>query len=278
MEKIDNLLLCIGAQKAGTSWLAKMLGNHDDIKFSKYKEIHYFDYIDGLNNQLPNRLLSNIAHSLTLDIDKVTQNIFNSKQSGIESMGKILDDNWYINQFTMGSRYLADFTPEYALISNESFQHIKTLSTSQKIIFIMREPIGRTLSAIQYFYQNRNIDIDSIEPETLKKRALSELFISRSKYEATLEKIKLNFSDEDVLYLFYEDMMQDKQSTLNKVTNFLNIDPIAIESTALNKKVNSSKGYNFPQEIITTLEIELEETISKVNEHIGYIPKEWRRL
>ena len=36
-------LLCIGAQKAGTTWLHGMLSQHPDVFRGPMKEVHYFD-------------------------------------------------------------------------------------------------------------------------------------------------------------------------------------------------------------------------------------------
>ena len=37
--------LCIGAQKAATSWLHKNLLEHPDVWMPPLKELHYFDYL-----------------------------------------------------------------------------------------------------------------------------------------------------------------------------------------------------------------------------------------
>ena len=36
--------LCIGAQKAGTSWLAQMLGQHPQIWIPPFKEVQFFNH------------------------------------------------------------------------------------------------------------------------------------------------------------------------------------------------------------------------------------------
>ena len=41
------MFLCIGAQKAGTTWLADNLKGHEDLLIAKRKEVHYFDVLDG---------------------------------------------------------------------------------------------------------------------------------------------------------------------------------------------------------------------------------------
>ena len=52
----------IGAQKAGTNWLAKYLTSHPQVCFSPIKELHYFDwrflheYCGGWHRDFSNRL------------------------------------------------------------------------------------------------------------------------------------------------------------------------------------------------------------------------------
>ena len=53
--KIDRYFVCIGAQKAGTTWLARVLSEHDDVFVTPVKEIHYFDHIAGLTSHLSAR-------------------------------------------------------------------------------------------------------------------------------------------------------------------------------------------------------------------------------
>ena len=50
--------LCIGAQKAGTTWLYDNLKKHPDLGLPDVKELHYFDSRERiLNHNLLRRLL-----------------------------------------------------------------------------------------------------------------------------------------------------------------------------------------------------------------------------
>ena len=49
---IERYFACIGAQKAGTTWLARVLARHDDVFVTPVKEIHYFDQLAGLTTHL----------------------------------------------------------------------------------------------------------------------------------------------------------------------------------------------------------------------------------
>ena len=52
---IENFFLCIGAQKSGTTWLARMLQTHPELFLTPVKEIHYFDHVQGITEHLSNK-------------------------------------------------------------------------------------------------------------------------------------------------------------------------------------------------------------------------------
>ena len=54
-SQIEDLFVCVGAQKAGTTWLARMLARHPDLFITPVKEIHYFDNIQGQTQHLSDR-------------------------------------------------------------------------------------------------------------------------------------------------------------------------------------------------------------------------------
>ena len=47
-----KLAYCIGAQKAGTTWLYETLRTSSQIHFSRNKELHYFNVIAGKSDQV----------------------------------------------------------------------------------------------------------------------------------------------------------------------------------------------------------------------------------
>ena len=54
---IRDFFVCIGAQKAGTTWLARILSSHPELFMSPVKELHYFDHVAGLTEHLSDRKL-----------------------------------------------------------------------------------------------------------------------------------------------------------------------------------------------------------------------------
>ena len=54
---IRDFFVCIGAQKSGTTWLARILSSHPELFMSPVKELHYFDHVGSLTRHLSERKL-----------------------------------------------------------------------------------------------------------------------------------------------------------------------------------------------------------------------------
>lgn len=272
---LDKLLLCVGAQKAGTSWLHKVLSRSDHIEFSAYKEIHYFDTRAGLTNQLPMRILNGTARQFGYSQKLFLERLPVTEKAALESVKSMLDDQWYLSQFRQKREYCADFTPEYALLGKRDLQGIKRLARQVKIIFMMRDPVERSLSAFRYYHQNRNIDINGMPDSKVLKMLKTHLFAGRSDYPAVIDKLNQSFDQEDILYLFYEDVMREKQAGLGRICQFLNIPPMELPERALNKKVNTTAPHDFSPEVRAGLARNYEKDKRTLAGIFGKLPPEW---
>ncbi|MDT8893924.1 sulfotransferase [Halomonas sp. I1] len=273
MKKIDNLILCVGAQKAGTTWLYSLLKSSPDVKFFKYKEVHYFDYVSSINKQLLNRSGRDVFKSLGESLHEVESE---RKDDVYSFLDRNLNDEWYVSVLSSESAvYSADFTPEYALLDENQLEKVWGVSENCKIIFIMRDPVERTKSAMQYFYQNKGRDLGKLSEGELIHSALSPIFLNRSLYEKTIHALDSTF--EDVLYLFYEEVMADKMGAISKLEDFLNIDLSHIDKTGLDKKVNKSDQYSFGEKFEKSLRYALSYTYDSVLHRFGYVPDEWKK-
>ena len=269
---IENLLLCVGAQKTGTTWLHAQLKDHPQIGFSHVKEVHYFNTIHNGSILLTTRKVEHIKKLIENNryaLEKYFSDLSGGREvdSGIKNLLAPVDDNWYINLLKTNKKYSADFTPEYALLPDEGFQHFKKISKAQKIIFIMRDPIERAKSAIQYYYKTHNRDINTETDVQIEEVAKKDFILKMSQYEYTIQALEHEFSNENLLFLFYENMMSDKQKTITSVTDFLDIENILIDQKSLDKRVNVSEKYSFPDSINSFLESNLQGTYEYLREN-----------
>lgn len=269
---IDNLFLCVGAQKAGTTWLYNVLKHNNDIEFSTYKEIHYFDYVAGQNKILLRRIVKDVKSAV------VVRGGFCNNEMGekITHFGRdIVNDNWYLSQFRGAAAYAADFTPEYALLDVDGLRRVKRVSNKQKVLFIMRDPVERSLSALQYFYQMRGGTLDNASQNEVCKKLNSKLILSRSRYEQTINTLDTLFLRDNVLYLFYEDMMEDKVKSIRKIEKFLGISEGEYKEENVERLVNASQKYKYDDWVYIKLIGHLEETYRFVEKRFGRTPDRW---
>lgn len=279
---IDNLFLCVGAQKAGTTWLNSQLNDHPDVGFSDVKEVHYFNTVHNASVLLTRRKVEHIKNIVNKNpgaVERYFSNLSSGREvdAGLHRLFSPVDDEWYISLFKSNhKKYCADFSPEYALIGVDGYENVKSVSKNQKIVFMMRDPVDRALSAIRYFYKMSGRDIASVSYEELNSLANSDLIIGMSSYEKTVLDLFAVFSKHQVLFLFYEEVMGDKQGSIDKVCDFLDIEKVVLSAERMNRRVNSTEAFDIPAGIVSDIEKRLSGTYGFMKKEFEHLPSKWR--
>lgn len=190
--------LCIGAQKAGTSWLAQMLGQHPQVWVSPFKEAQYFNhrFIPGHRKWIgwhyrnkPQEIRErhrrrNVAMPPELD----------SYLNAITS-GKMFHNQWYKRIFApapQGAMPL-DITPEYSGLPDEGVDFVRQFLPKAKIIYLIRHPVDRAISQLRMNLQ-RNKRHPQTDAEWLAEVDAPEL-VERGDYAAYLPRWQARFPD-----------------------------------------------------------------------------------
>lgn len=82
--------------KAGTTWAYEKLRHHPQIHFSCEKEIHYFAYVAGVENQLRGENLKRRARQALI----AAGNAFKRNHLSIAEYKETVD--WYLNYYADG--------------------------------------------------------------------------------------------------------------------------------------------------------------------------------
>lgn len=177
----------IGAQKAGSTWLFKMLNQHPDINFGGGKQIDFF------NDKHPF-----YYKDKSRNYDK-----------GIE---------WYREILNLRSDQLnGDITPEY-LWDDNCAARIHEHFPNVKIIAILRDPVDRALS--EYIYSNRTFHIPENFGDAIRKH---QDYIEKGLYGRQLEKYFSLFPKENIKIFLYDDLCEDSAALLGNAERFLGL-------------------------------------------------------
>ena len=210
-----TFLLGVGGMKCATSWIFDYLAGLDCVAATPLKELHFFNA--ELNPQVHQPfapLIANLVHEYIEQADDVAAEIAVNRQfqAAVDALQMRYDDNAYLGHFarlaTPETRVLAEFTPQYAALGREGFDHVRRFFMSQnlslKLLFVLRDPVERLWSHLRSLQQrDGTLNILKDWQNLIRNRGI----IERSDYWQTIEALDAVFDPGQILYLFYEDVV-----------------------------------------------------------------------
>lgn len=178
--------ICIGAQKAGTTWLHRQLSGHPDVWFeNSRKEFHYWDRFER-----------------------------GGTTEGIDS---------YVKRFGAENVVSGDITPSYATLLPTTIAQIAATNPKLKLIFILRDPVLRAWSAARMFMRNAWIECEDVSGQWLQELCCCPSFTARGYYAETLRRWFSYFPSEAFLILDYSRIAMEPHEVLAEVADHLEL-------------------------------------------------------
>lgn len=233
--------LCIGAQKAGTSWLHHQLDLLPEIYFPRGKEVHYWDWVERKKRKP--------------------------------------DHFWYMNVFREHHHLICgDMTPYYAILDIHLIHEIKILYPDVKIIYIMRNPIDRAWSAFKMDASNQKKDPLKMSRKDILDILHSQQSIQRGDHQKIIENWRSVFPSENILLLDFDDMLNDKRYSLAKVVDFLGVSQQQlnfVSQDSLISKINKGIDISMPLDIYNDLNDLYREKIISLQDYLKKDLSKW---
>ena len=200
----------IGAPKAGTTSLHHYLDQHPEIQMSAIKEPQFFS---GPPNGIPYK------------------------------MGQIDRLDRYEELFDASVRIKGESTAEYAVSPRRAGvpERIKELVPEAKFIYLVRNPVPRTISNYKMMVALKG-ERRSLREALGDFSDLRSLYISPSLYASQLELYLRHFPENRVLVIDQSDLLSDRLATLREVFSFLEVDP-NIDSTGFDEELLTSQQW-----------------------------------
>lgn len=249
-----TMLFCIGAQKAGTSWLYMNLSVHPEC-YMPVKEVNYFDtagnpkraerVLKRHNGYLESALERN---SSKLDRKNIQKRL-KTKRAHLDLLEQFAsfrgDDSDYLYFLTKGSDgkpLVGDITPNYSPLTRAEFARMAQLSPNSRFLFLMRDPVDRLWSATRMSAELREKNLIGEKgvssDDVFLKRCLKRLDAttkgevlrdpSMSNYKLTMQELEAAVPQGQIMTMFFEDLFE--QSSFDKICDFLGIAPVPAQT------------------------------------------------
>lgn len=252
--------ICIGAQKAGTTWLDRMLRQHPDVWLPPTKEVHYFNRAfeqraetsSGDARKIDKARMSSILNSIRRTLNSQSDPIEQVETIGCLSLIGAAEpsDETYgrIFQFAPANAVCGEITPNYARLPEEAIRHMLKLQPKVKILFILRDPIERDWSQLRM--QDQRKELQHLD---YAKRLSRPALLGYSDYATTIERYRRHFSADNFLILYFDDMAGRPDAFLRTICDFLGLDAGRSEFRGRDEAVHAGSSAPMPADLYQTL-------------------------
>lgn len=219
--------ICIGAEKAGTTWLYDNIRHHPDVWLppKPFKELHYFDdkaphkdlqHIGKFNHGSFLRKCSALLYSPSIETLRWLWR-FNYRRN--DSM------HWYRSLFSIPDKSCGDITPSYTTMDNRGVEYTKrVVGDNCKVILIIRNPVAQSWSSIKMLYRYRNIDIRDCDTSKITDELRMPFMALKSDYSRMIKLWETHFDKNMFKVFFFDDLVNDSESFLLETCKFIGID------------------------------------------------------
>lgn len=207
--------LVIGAHRAGTTWLHRVLRQHPALWLPPVKELHYFDQLDADHTWQDEKRWRQAMRSGRRILDPWHIRYLLGRRG----------DEWYANLFRRAQEkgYLTgEITPAYATVDEAVFQRIRRMNPNIALIFVMREPVSRAWSAVNNGFKKG--DVTTLTVDYALERSQRPGFVARSAYTETLRRLEAVFPASQIHYRFFDELKDAPERFVSNLLTFLGVD------------------------------------------------------
>lgn len=283
-KTFGNLLLSIGAMKAGTTWLYTVLERHPALHFTPEKELHYFFACYVRNRFLNDNYRVNSVFKNYLDpLDPKTTDITRVKailRWVADYLDGPVDDTWYSKLFHMreGQSWACDFSNLHAFVPAQAWPKISEKCDQLRVIYSMRHPLKRLWSHTKFELQvnGRLQELDSWQPRDFDRFVRQPHVWDNAEYGAVLRRMSEGLRPEERKVLFYENIHDDRRGVLREIEGFLGIPAFNYPGDALNRRHNESASRPMPDFFEELFSKDIARICREVEDQGFTLPESWR--
>jgi hypothetical protein len=206
--------LCVGAQKAGTSWLYRQLEPHADFWMPPVKELHYLDQLNKTKRIHGPRCRDERDASF---MDRM-QDLRGRFYLDLENYGQLFHHK--------GKCLSGDISPAYSTLNDEIIERVVEHFPNVKVVFLARDPVERAWSQLSMGVRLGMINkFDATDPDEVVCNLLNPGVLIRSHPSKIVARWKRYVRPENFRVYFFDDLKDNPAELRQSILRFLGGDP-----------------------------------------------------
>lgn len=235
---MNVVLLCVGAAKAGTSWLYDQLSRHPQCHLRAIKELHYFDAIEGgrlskeraRHEEYQSNMLARLAGKAPTEEQ---QRRLSDRSDWMDVLERDPNDlSHYLAYLRRGAetgQVVADITPAYATLPQNRLSDMAHMAPDVRVVYLLRDPVERLWSHVRMIAGRRDEAGQVTERRcgNILSRTISGTetqIVVRSDYASALDRLSAAVPSARLLVEAFEDMIAGPG--MDRICDFLGISRI----------------------------------------------------
>ena len=270
--------VCIGAQKAGTTWLYENLKKHPEVWLPPTKEVLYFNRV-RTNEKLLGKW--DITHPYGI-YNRYLKNQLPLKLNNLRWLREYYrlqhSKSWYLNLFNekyTNGKTCGDITPDYSTLDDSGVNYAKKVLGSEiPIIVILRNPIERSWSSAKMIFRYYNKDYNNDNYSDIARLLKTPYLTLCSDYTNIITRWRERFNN--VHIMTYDKLCTSPTGFLKDISMILNIDNHWDNKTVGRRVWSDSKRIPMPETIHDLLKKQYYHEMEKLYSLTGFSEvKKW---
>lgn len=286
MRDEPTLLYCVGATKAGTSWLYRHLSQHPECHLRSIKELHYFDMIEtGSQKRYLRQQRERIARLRAAVADGDDRPATQRQLRDAMDWKSVIaadpaDEAAYLAYLKAGRGardLVADITPAYALLPEGRLSQMQALSSRSRFVYLLRDPVSRLWSQARMLATRRTADLADFPARAAEMLegmlvAIQRGIPDREDYVGAITRLRAAIAPERLLILLQDDLMSSPG--LSRLHGFLGISD---RPGDFDRRIHEGTPLAMPEDLRARARDALRPQYDFVARLFPDLPDSWRR-
>lgn len=253
--------VCVGAQKAATTWLYSAIRWVPGLFLPAIKELHYF-------SELYNTDAKRFGPKHRAEQINQIRAFHSAKKSRTPYEDMILNqldhldtdqtsDDWYRGIFDFASDHeiCGEICPCYMSMPTRGVRHVMSINPLMKVLVLVRDPVDRVWSHMRMHSKNGalNFDLDTI----LSGKVPLGPYMNYTDYANSIRRWQSMTGHGRFHAIVYDRIGEDPQSVIDEILDFVGVER-AVTKKNLSKNVFSGKKVTLPVELRAKLFADLQ--------------------